>query len=646
MVGMSVAMEDHERKIVIEFCHLLEKSKQLFNGLRMRTALSKVPYGSLNSVASTRDAPGTMLRRPGATHLGSPVLADLPQYGHKQWQSYFGRTFDVYTKLWKFQQQHRVTLDCKYGLKRWQIGEIASKIGQLYYHFYLRTSESAYLNEAYSFYYAIRGRAYYTRASKEDRCDLMVKKLRYYARFIVVCLLLKKMKLLRELITELDRQIIDYGNTYDPQDQMEWTVVVEEIKSFVHADSSVTVLHGDSNAITLTHRLNSQMIPPVEKSLMMNYALHEILIIGSCGNQVKFSELTMDMFRIIQTLEREPSDDIHHQHDGSPKSRGFSMTPGASCARDIEAPRPTNRGNSLLKCWDLSMSSSYGGFSTYPGYLEGGVRRENPHKYLLYKPSLNQVLVYLASGCKDLSPNGVLLLYISADGCLSTVKHPEDLGYDLGGVVTNSKRDPSRENYREGKKSLSFKEVHCLYPGDLEPFTRRPLFLIVESNNSFVFQNIPRRFGQPLVIFMSPLDLPQPYQVLCCGQLVYSTKTCWLVPVKDRTLTEQSKIIDATVAISLLSGSSGDTPLHYSTTPIHPTPSSPAISLLSSLKFKLSPASSACDISGVANVHGRSDLASLLVGLDEPQRCVVNAFPRRQTVVRVNAVLDSRGARS
>ena len=32
---------------------------------------------------------------------------DLPQYGHKQWQSYFGRTFDVYTKLWKFQQQNR-----------------------------------------------------------------------------------------------------------------------------------------------------------------------------------------------------------------------------------------------------------------------------------------------------------------------------------------------------------------------------------------------------------------------------------------------------------------------------------------------------------------------------------------------------------
>lgn len=99
--------------------------------------------------------------------LGGCWCRDLPQYGHKQWQSYFGRTFDVYTKLWKFQQQHRSVpnhnniknatkdsvsldtntsswhllladrqvLDTRYGLKRWQIGEVASKIGQLYYHY-------------------------------------------------------------------------------------------------------------------------------------------------------------------------------------------------------------------------------------------------------------------------------------------------------------------------------------------------------------------------------------------------------------------------------------------------------------------------------------------------------------------------------
>ena len=64
----------------------------------------------------------------------------------------------------------------------------------------LRTSETNYLNEAFSFYAAIRGRGYYSKATKEERPDLMVKKLRYYARFIVVCLLLKKMKLVRDLV--------------------------------------------------------------------------------------------------------------------------------------------------------------------------------------------------------------------------------------------------------------------------------------------------------------------------------------------------------------------------------------------------------------------------------------------------------------
>lgn len=77
------------------------------------------------------------------------------------------------------------------------------------------------------------------------------------------------------------------------------------------------------------------------------------------------------------------------------------------------------------------------------------------------------------------------------------------MGYDLGGVWTSSKRDS------EHKKQ---KEAHCLYPGDLYPFTRRPLFVIVDSDNSFVFQHIPRYFGQPLVTLMSPQDTPPAFQ--------------------------------------------------------------------------------------------------------------------------------------
>ncbi|XP_050403884.1 protein SCAI isoform X1 [Patella vulgata] len=427
-------LDESERKVVNEFCHLLEKSKQLFNGLR-----------------------------------------DLPQYGHKQWQSYFGRTFDVYTKLWKFQQQHRQILDNKYGLKRWQIGEVASKIGQLYYHYYLRTSETNYLSESFSFYSAIRMRAYYSKATKEDSLsqvqipDLMVKKLRYYARFIVVCLLLKKMKLVRDLVRELAKQIDDYTSTYEPEDQMEWNLVLGEIKAFIEADNIINVVDVDSSTIVLSHRLTPLNTPPADKGAPVYLSLQEILIVGNCHEQVKFSELTLDMFRMLQTLEREPQEDLTNQiYDVSP------------------AP-----GRQLFENGDRS-------------------RRDNPHKYLLYKPTYGQLNTFLASAFKELPPNGAMLLYISADGCLGNAKHTDDAAYDLGGVVTNSRREG--ETPSKGKRPGVLKEMHCLHPGDLYPYTRKPLFLIVDSDNSSAFQGFPTLFGQPLVCLLSPEQVPTTMQ--------------------------------------------------------------------------------------------------------------------------------------
>ena len=82
----------------------------------------------------------------------------------------------------------------------------------------------------------------------------MVKKLRYYARFIVVCLLLKKMKLVRDLVRELSKHIDEYTATYEPEDQLEWSLVLGEIKAFIEADTIVNVLDSDSNSIVLSHR--------------------------------------------------------------------------------------------------------------------------------------------------------------------------------------------------------------------------------------------------------------------------------------------------------------------------------------------------------------------------------------------------------
>ncbi|XP_026498595.1 protein SCAI [Vanessa tameamea] len=428
-------ISEKERKIILEFCHLLEKSKQLFNGLR-----------------------------------------ELTPYGNKQWQAHFGRTFDIYAKLWKFQQQYRPILDLRYGLKRWQIGEIASKIGQLYYHFYLRTSEIAYLVEAFSFYLAIRGRQYYNLASKEAKSELMVKKLRYYARFIVVAILLRQSEIINELLMELEKQIVAYGQAYDPNDQAEWLNVLEEVRAFLNADPGVTILDPDNNnrIVTLSGRLSRHTIPSIERTLQMNLKLQDAIIIGSGTQLVKFSELTIDMFRMLQNLEWEIDVPIKDPSVDSPHASGeTSKTP-----KRIGVP-----------C------------------VGGNV---NPHKYLLFKPSACQVVTYVASTINELPQKGVLLIFISADGYHPHQNtHPENYTYDIGGLITSSKSDIYRDYNRETKSVNSkYKNKHILYPGDLQPFTRKPLVIIVDSDNSYAFQHISRTFGLPLLVLMSPLSLP------------------------------------------------------------------------------------------------------------------------------------------
>ena len=126
----------------------------------------------------------------------------------------------------------------------------------------------------------------------------MVKKLRYYARFIVVCMLLKKSKQVKELISELSRHIDDYVKIYDPEDQLEWQLVKNEINDFIQADSIVNI---DNINTAVSNRLNGAQVPlvsptallpsEIQKStssiLLGNYmSLQEIIIVGNCQDQV------------------------------------------------------------------------------------------------------------------------------------------------------------------------------------------------------------------------------------------------------------------------------------------------------------------------------------------------------------------------
>ena len=127
----------------------------------------------------------------------------------------------------------------------------------------------------------------------------MVKKLRYYARFIVVCLLLKKTKIMRELVGELNRQIDEYVKAYDPDDSLEWHLVLNEISTFIDIDNQLKI---DHIPITLSYRLtNSSILPlPISSDKILSniqlYTVEEILIIGNYQDQIKFSERKINLY--------------------------------------------------------------------------------------------------------------------------------------------------------------------------------------------------------------------------------------------------------------------------------------------------------------------------------------------------------------
>ncbi|MGH0141180.1 UNVERIFIED_CONTAM: hypothetical protein FKN15_072719 [Acipenser sinensis] len=136
--------------------------------------------------------------------------------------------------------------------------------------------------------------------------ELVVKKLRYYARYIVVCLLLNKMDLVKDLVKDLSDEIEDYTHRFNTEDQLEWNLVLQEVAAFIEADP-VMVLNDDNTVVVTSKRLVEGGVPQLEQGMIVGQlTLADALIIGNCSNQVKFSELTIDMFRMLQALEREP----------------------------------------------------------------------------------------------------------------------------------------------------------------------------------------------------------------------------------------------------------------------------------------------------------------------------------------------------
>lgn len=53
---------------------------------------------------------------------------------------------------------------------------------------------------------------------------------------------------------ELSKYVDEYTSTYEPDDQLEWSLVLGEIKSFLEADAILNILDADSNPMVISHR--------------------------------------------------------------------------------------------------------------------------------------------------------------------------------------------------------------------------------------------------------------------------------------------------------------------------------------------------------------------------------------------------------
>ena len=91
------------------------------------------------------------------------------------------------------------------GLTRWAMGALASRIGQIYYEYYTRTSDARFLREACVWYDTIRKRQYFKPPAEAGGGGLegggaegaALQQLRYYMRFALVCILLQELDKVR-----------------------------------------------------------------------------------------------------------------------------------------------------------------------------------------------------------------------------------------------------------------------------------------------------------------------------------------------------------------------------------------------------------------------------------------------------------------
>ncbi|CAN1288583.1 Protein SCAI [Linum perenne] len=435
-------------------------------------------------------------------------VRDLPAYG-KAHNHYFQKVFKAYMRLWKYQQENRSGLVAA-GLNRWEIGEIASRIGQLYFSQYMRTSEARFLLEAYVFYDAILRRRYFDGANAKD-LGVRFKELRFYARFLLVSLILNRHETVQLLVERFGALVDDSKSKFREANFKEWKLVVQEVLRFMEVDTAFKSSRPVRYCVLFdSHPASRPYVARFHAKKVLKFT--DAILTSYHRNEVKFAELTLDTYRMLQFLEWEPSGSFYQKQQPIESACG-------------KYPVESHENGSAV---DHSAASGIIDMNLAADQIDSNLP-PNPRKAVLYRPSVTHLLAVMATICEELPPESVMLIYLSASG--------KSNQSSVSGINSNNgSRKPSKgkavysttladqnnskaECHSNGKAETSgyYNDYlwlgprgnsgsNILYPGDIIPFTRKPLFLLIDSGDSHAFKvlhGVER--GEPVALMLSPL---------------------------------------------------------------------------------------------------------------------------------------------
>ena len=221
-------------------------------------------------------------------------IQQLPSYtaDPTKWKSLFFHAFSQFDLLWQYQQEQRQTLE----LRRSQIGEIGSKIAQLYFSYYLHTSQVKFLREAISFYDAILKRDYFDWQTQTEvsAVNLMHKKLRSYSRAIQASFFIEDFRSAQEYLTRISETIQKNKGEGTP----EYAQVLSEFTYFL---SAVCLPIEEEMILDMSPFQTVPAIPPVSADCVSLVLSHSV-IVGGSSKQSRLIEFTIDHYRMMRFL--------------------------------------------------------------------------------------------------------------------------------------------------------------------------------------------------------------------------------------------------------------------------------------------------------------------------------------------------------